>query len=83
MLTPQVKEAFDEIQNNRLIMEIPPENPYVFAKAHSLSAIFYSRGLRRAYIYLWDKNRNELKEVLGNPVSSLRKYQCIEFLLYS
>jgi hypothetical protein len=39
MLTPQVKEAFDEIQNNRLIGEIPPENPYVFAKAHSLSAI--------------------------------------------
>jgi len=26
MLTPQVKEAFDEIQNNRLIREIPPEN---------------------------------------------------------
>jgi hypothetical protein len=39
-----VKEAFDEIQNNRLIGEIPPENPYVFAKAHSLSAIQYFAG---------------------------------------
>ena len=83
VVSPEMKEALDEILKNRLIGEIPPENPYVFAKAHSLSAIFYSRGLRRAYIYLWDKNRNELKEVLGNPVSSLRKYQCIEFLLYS
>jgi hypothetical protein len=43
-----VKEAFDEIQNNRSIGEIPPENPYVFAKAHSLSAIQsdFGKGLR-------------------------------------
>ena len=61
----EMKEAFDEILNNRLIGEIPPENPYVFAKAHSLSAIFYSRGLSRAFINLWHNNRNELKEVLG------------------
>jgi len=57
MLTPQVKEAFDEIQNNRLIMEIPPENPYVFAKAHSLSAIGNScHACLRAFVISYSKN---------------------------
>jgi len=49
MLTPQVKEAFDEIKNNRLIREIPPENLCV-RKGISLSAIGNScQACLRAY----------------------------------